>query len=200
MSWQFCWHFFDTDGFWSSILYFYTYFLIFQIFWRNIRSEIRKIISDRIVSAKMGILRRLHWIRGFTIFIDRFDGLRSKKIWQHRSHWSVALVSVFSCRLGRADESVLYFKQALQRDTSFFPAYRNLHSASCALVERWHYRMLNDACRNEAYRTAIANKVSQGYNTVLDIGTGTGLFWWVGGSWSVRSVERTRGCIVVSKM
>lgn len=81
------------------------------------------------------------------------------------------------CRLERADESILYFKRALRLDSSFFPAYRNLHSANCALVERWHYRMLNDSYRNEAYRKAIAKKISQGFDSVLDIGTGTGLFW-----------------------
>lgn len=85
-------------------------------------------------------------------------------------------VSVF-CRLERANESILYFKRALRLNSSFFPAYRNLHSANCAIVERWHYRMLNDSCRNEAYRQAIAKKISQGFDSVLDIGTGTGLFW-----------------------
>lgn len=84
-----------------------------------------------------------------------------------------------SYRLERADESIDYFKRALRLDTSFYPAYRNLHSAKCALVERWHYRMLNDSCRNEAYRQAIAKKISQGFDSILDIGTGTGLFWWV---------------------
>ena len=36
--------------------------------------------------------------------------------------------------------------------------------------------MLNDANRNEAYREAIMKKVKQGFNSVLDIGTGTGIF------------------------
>lgn len=35
--------------------------------------------------------------------------------------------------------------------------------------------MLNDKQRNNAFEQAIRKKVSQGYNTVLDVGTGTGL-------------------------
>lgn len=44
------------------------------------------------------------------------------------------------------------------------------------MVERWHFRMLNDSHRNEMYKKAIRKSV-QGKNRlkVLDIGTGTGL-------------------------
>ncbi|XP_063879585.1 protein arginine N-methyltransferase 9-like isoform X3 [Scylla paramamosain] len=46
--------------------------------------------------------------------------------------------------------------------------------ANC-LVDRWHLPMLNDAGRNAAFRMAITEAVREGYNTVLDIGSGTGL-------------------------
>lgn len=42
-------------------------------------------------------------------------------------------------------------------------------------VDRWHFPMLNDKRRNNAFRRAIRNRISQGYDTVLDVGTGTGL-------------------------
>lgn len=89
------------------------------------------------------------------------------------------LIQSIFCRLGYPDKAVFYFKEALTLNKNYFPAYRSLHSTYCALVERWHYRMLNDSCRNEAYKEAIFKKVQQGFNTVLDIGTGTGLFWSV---------------------
>ncbi|XP_076630851.1 protein arginine N-methyltransferase 9 isoform X2 [Colletes latitarsis] len=42
-------------------------------------------------------------------------------------------------------------------------------------VDRWHFPMLNDKRRNNAFENAIHKRISQGYDTVLDIGTGTGL-------------------------
>lgn len=35
--------------------------------------------------------------------------------------------------------------------------------------------MLNDKARNTSYERSISNRISQGYDTVLDIGTGSGL-------------------------
>lgn len=46
--------------------------------------------------------------------------------------------------------------------------------ANC-LVDRWHLPMLNDASRNAAFKSAITRAVKDGYHTVLDIGSGTGL-------------------------
>lgn len=42
-------------------------------------------------------------------------------------------------------------------------------------VDRWHFPMLNDKQRNNAFEHAIQRRISQGYDTVLDVGTGTGL-------------------------
>ncbi|XP_020286113.1 uncharacterized protein LOC109855746 isoform X2 [Pseudomyrmex gracilis] len=42
-------------------------------------------------------------------------------------------------------------------------------------VDRWHFTMLNDKKRNSAFEHAIRRRINQGYNTVLDVGTGTGL-------------------------
>lgn len=42
-------------------------------------------------------------------------------------------------------------------------------------VDRWHFTMLNDKWRNNAFERAIRKRITQGYDTVLDVGTGTGL-------------------------
>ncbi|XP_011858120.1 PREDICTED: uncharacterized protein LOC105555698 isoform X2 [Vollenhovia emeryi] len=42
-------------------------------------------------------------------------------------------------------------------------------------VDRWHFTMLNDKQRNNAFEQAIRKRVGQGYDTVLDVGTGTGI-------------------------
>lgn len=66
-------------------------------------------------------------------------------------------------------------KRALQVDENFLPAVKNLQNAYCMAVDRWHFVMLNDRKRNETFNKAIKKKVHLGYDTVLDIGTGTGL-------------------------
>ncbi|XP_071547761.1 protein arginine N-methyltransferase 9-like [Panulirus ornatus] len=48
-----------------------------------------------------------------------------------------------------------------------------------ALVERWHLPMLNDSTRNAAFKSAIERAVEQGHQTILDIGSGTGLLRWL---------------------
>lgn len=50
-----------------------------------------------------------------------------------------------------------------------------LERVSYCAVDRWHFKMLNDAQRNKAYRDAIVRALGQDVKLVLDIGCGTGL-------------------------
>ncbi|XP_029166263.1 protein arginine N-methyltransferase 9-like [Nylanderia fulva] len=68
-----------------------------------------------------------------------------------------------------------YLRRALKVDPNFLPAERNLQNAYSMAVDRWHFTMLNDKCRNNAFEKAICKRINQGYDTVLDVGTGTGL-------------------------
>ncbi|XP_029661156.1 protein arginine N-methyltransferase 9-like [Formica exsecta] len=68
-----------------------------------------------------------------------------------------------------------YLKRALKVDPNFLPAERNLQNAYSMAVDRWHFTMLNDKWRNNAFERAICKRINQGYDTVLDVGTGTGL-------------------------
>nr|CAD7450028.1 unnamed protein product [Timema bartmani] len=77
--------------------------------------------------------------------------------------------------LGHHQEACLYFRQAQDVRSDFLPALKNLQSCCNLAVERWHYRMLNDNRRNQGFRSAITRAVGQGFNTVLDIGCGTGI-------------------------
>jgi type III protein arginine methyltransferase len=52
--------------------------------------------------------------------------------------------------------------------------HRSFNRAIRKLVPRWHFAMLNDKTRNDAYRDAIRRVVRRG-DPVLDIGTGAGL-------------------------
>ncbi|XP_043671850.1 protein arginine N-methyltransferase 9-like isoform X3 [Vespula pensylvanica] len=71
--------------------------------------------------------------------------------------------------------AIPYLKKALRVDPTFLPAERNLQNAHSMAVARWHFPMLNDKQRNNAFAQAIHKRISEGYDTVLDVGTGTGL-------------------------
>lgn len=78
-------------------------------------------------------------------------------------------------KFGYYPEACCHFQKALNSDSGFVDAEKNLNSVKNFLIERWHYRMLNDKVRNETYRKAINKMVTPIKDSVLDLGTGTGL-------------------------
>ena len=83
------------------------------------------------------------------------------------------------CSLGYIDEAASCFRKALRLNPDFLTASTNLENVCGHLVERWHFRMLNDRRRNAAYQDAIVRAIHAGCDSVLDIGTGTGILRWV---------------------
>ncbi|KAK6493190.1 protein arginine N-methyltransferase 9 [Huso huso] len=83
--------------------------------------------------------------------------------------------NTFSGLMGFRDEAAGYFHKALKLKPDFADAKENFHRVANWLVERWHFLMLNDHKRNAKYQRAIQKAVQSGFNTVLDIGTGTGI-------------------------
>ncbi|XP_014249310.1 protein arginine N-methyltransferase 9-like [Cimex lectularius] len=78
-------------------------------------------------------------------------------------------------RIGFVKEARKYFKSALERDENYLPAFHNFQSATNLLVEKWHFKMLNDSFRNKALKESISKMIKNGSKNVIDIGTGTGL-------------------------
>ncbi|XP_069600144.1 protein arginine N-methyltransferase 9 [Ranitomeya imitator] len=78
-------------------------------------------------------------------------------------------------RLGFRDEAAGYFYKAVKLNPNSADAKENFFRVANWLVERWHFVMLNDVRRNRMYQKAIENAVQAGCQTVLDIGTGTGI-------------------------
>ncbi|PFX28724.1 putative protein arginine N-methyltransferase 9 [Stylophora pistillata] len=78
-------------------------------------------------------------------------------------------------KLGFTDEAASCFRRALHLNPTSIRAKENLENVANLLVERWHFRMLNDKKRNVAYKQAIAKAIGQGHDVVLDIGSGTGI-------------------------
>jgi len=78
-------------------------------------------------------------------------------------------------RLDEIEISLQYYFKALEICPSLLAASRAIQSIHNKQVERWHFRMLNDTDRNEAYYRAIAHQIQEGFSSVLDVGTGTGI-------------------------
>ena len=85
---------------------------------------------------------------------------------------------LFLFRMGFRDEAAGHFHKALKLRPDYPEARENFYRVANWLVERWHFLMLNDHGRNRKYQQAIQKAVQSGCNTVLDIGTGTGILGW----------------------
>jgi type II protein arginine methyltransferase len=77
-------------------------------------------------------------------------------------------------RMNSPLEALSCFKKAYSINPSIINQ-ESVESIANHLVDRWHFRMLNDVSRNSAYDEAITRAVHRGLTRVLDIGAGTGL-------------------------
>lgn len=78
-------------------------------------------------------------------------------------------------RHGHIKAAACSIRKALEINPNFTAARQSLDGLRTLLIERWHFRMLNDLSRNEAFHDAIKAAVQKGHKNVLDIGAGTGL-------------------------
>ena len=78
-------------------------------------------------------------------------------------------------------QAQLLLQMALDVDPDCLSAKENLHTMFDRIVNRWHFLMLNDIARNEAYSQAIQRAViSIPDCKVLDVGSGTGILRYCG--------------------
>ncbi|XP_059488132.1 protein arginine N-methyltransferase 9-like isoform X2 [Neocloeon triangulifer] len=104
--------------------------------------------------------------------------------------------------MGHLVEAKEFFEKALSAKEDYLPAAHNLENLASAMVERWHFRMLNDTVRNESYREAIFKKIRQGFSTILDLGTGTSLlslYAMQGGAKKIFACENSPAMIEIAK-
>ena len=76
-------------------------------------------------------------------------------------------------RLGEDEAAIRAYRQALAIDPGFIEARDNLDIACAGVAPAWHFPMMADAARNDAYDKAL-RAVAPGQR-VLDIGSGSGL-------------------------
>ena len=82
--------------------------------------------------------------------------------------------------LNQAGEASDCYRQALDLRPNDRTLERNLRSALNRQLPAWHFPMLADNTRNEAYREAL-EKVVDASSRVLDVGTGSGLLAMIAG-------------------
>lgn len=75
---------------------------------------------------------------------------------------------------GRLPAARLLYARALAGNPACFAARVGIAQVDRRRVARWHFSMLNDGPRNDAYDRAIRATVREG-DVVLDIGTGSGI-------------------------
>jgi type II protein arginine methyltransferase len=74
---------------------------------------------------------------------------------------------------GEPAKAIEVFRRAVKLKPELAEARKNLRTAYNDLVPAWHFAMINDKARNDAYQAAITRLVRG--KRVLEIGTGTGL-------------------------
>ncbi|CAH2017350.1 unnamed protein product [Acanthoscelides obtectus] len=84
-------------------------------------------------------------------------------------------LGAYMFKLGENDIAKKYLELALESHPYFLPVKRNLLHLSWNEMPRWHFRMMNDRLRNQAYDKAITSLISKGYKNAIDIGAGCGL-------------------------
>lgn len=76
--------------------------------------------------------------------------------------------------LQESKEALEYYQKVLELDPNNAVALQNSQTLASKKIPKWHFDMLADTDRNDAYNEAITSMISP-QDTVLDIGTGSGL-------------------------
>ncbi|XP_054166117.1 protein arginine N-methyltransferase 9-like [Oppia nitens] len=82
---------------------------------------------------------------------------------------------IYCYKKGFLSKSVDCFVSSLALNPNYNLSHLCLENIKSSAIARWHYIMINDIKRNTIFKEAIHLAVQKGYNTVLDIGTGSGL-------------------------
>lgn len=111
--------------------------------------------------------------------------------------WPLNNLGVLYRNVGRMDAAVESFRQALVLKPDFADAAINLRLIYSAIVPQWHFAMMNDHRRNDAYEVAIRRAVAG--KRVLEIGTGAGLLTLIAADAGAACVDSCEAVGVIAR-
>ena len=98
---------------------------------------------------------------------------------------------------GQSSQAIEILRRAAALKPELAEAQKNLRTAYNDVVPAWHFAMINDRPRNDAYATAIVRAASG--KRVLDIGTGTGLLAMMAAKAGAASVTTCEAVPVIAE-
>uniref|UniRef100_A0A7S1EBS1 Methyltransferase domain-containing protein n=2 Tax=Hemiselmis andersenii TaxID=464988 RepID=A0A7S1EBS1_HEMAN len=86
----------------------------------------------------------------------------------------LAALATVQYKSGALRSSISTWEKLLKISPLSLLALESRDNLCSSMVDRWHFRMLNDEQRNRGFQEAIGRAVAEGRKTVLDVGCGTG--------------------------
>lgn len=111
--------------------------------------------------------------------------------------WPLNNLGVLYRARGRIDAAIESFRRALSIKPDFADAQVNLRLIYSMIVPQWHFAMLNDTARNDAYEAAIRRAVPG--KRVLEIGTGAGLLAMMAAKAGAAAVDSCEAVGVIAR-
>jgi tetratricopeptide (TPR) repeat protein len=107
--------------------------------------------------------------------------------------------ALIQSRTGRTEEAIRILEKTLSIDPNHKSARQLLQKLYSSKIPSWHFDMLNDEKRNDAYDRAIRKTVVNA-NQVLEIGTGSGLLSMMAARAGARKVVTCEMCRFLAKI
>jgi Tfp pilus assembly protein PilF len=142
------------------------------------RNDIAHDFLVRATSASVGVTPEMFNNLGSVLMnLNRPDDALAafERAIELRPNYADALnnVGVLHRNAHRTEKAIEYLKRAVELNPSLTHAQANLRAAYRDVVPTWHFAMMDDKQRNDAYEAAIRRAVPG--KKVLDIGTGAGM-------------------------
>ena len=111
--------------------------------------------------------------------------------------WPLNNLGVLYRTAGQTEEAIEAFRRAIAVKPDFADAQINLRLIYSAIVPQWHFAMMNDRHRNDAFEAAIRRAVAG--KRVLEIGTGAGLLAMIAADAGAARVDSCEAVGVIAR-